>query len=188
MHVSTDAALITPRSRRLDVARRRAHQFLQSITTRLDPAVDAELQTLVGSGLLWQLQARLTPFDRWHHLRVHSLLVDAGYNDPDLLMAALLHDVGKADSRGRVRAIHRVLHVVVRRISPDSLTRLAADGGGLRHGLWLSVHHPSVGSNMVRAAGGSERCCELIRNHDSHSTDGDPLIAALIAADNAASH
>jgi hypothetical protein len=38
----------------------------------------------------------------------------------------------------------------------------------------------------VRIAGGSQRCCDLIRRHNKRSDQNDPLLAALIAADNAA--
>jgi hypothetical protein len=164
----------------------RVRQFGHAVRRRPEPAVDHELRRLLASDAQWRLLARLTPFDRAHHLRVYRLLVDDGQDDPDLLLAALLHDAGKADARGRVGVIHRAAHVLIGSLSPGLLHRVAADDGWLRHGIFLSVHHAEAGATLVRAAGGSERCCELIRRHSLHSEPNDPLLAALIAADNAA--
>lgn len=164
----------------------RVRQFGHAIHSRTDRDVDAVLHRLLASDAQWLLLARLTPFDRAHHLRVHQILVQAGHDDPDLLCAALLHDVGKADERGRVNAFHRATHVLLGRVSPPLLHQVARSGGWLRHGLWLSVNHAEIGAGLVRAAGGSERCCAFIAHHDDPSASSDPLLAALVAADNAA--
>lgn len=164
----------------------RVRQFGHAIDSRSDPAVDVELRRLLGSDAQWRLLARLTPFDRAHHLRVHRLLVEAGHDDPDLLLAGLLHDVGKADERGRVSVPHRAVHVLLARLAPSLLNRLAGNAGWFRHGLWLSLRHAEIGACMVAAAGGSQRCCALIAHHSAPSSSADPLLAALVAADNAA--
>lgn len=168
------------------IARWRVLQFGHALRNRPDPAVDAELQRLLASDAQWQLLARLTPFDRAHHLRVHALLVRAGHDDPDLLRAALLHDVGKADERGRVGVIHRAVHVLLKRLSPALLERLARDGTWFTHGLWLSVRHAEIGGELAVRAGESDRCGALIAAHDTSATTSDPLLAALVWADNQA--
>jgi hypothetical protein len=164
----------------------RVRQFRHAVRSRPEPAVDSELRRLLASDAQWTLLARLTPFDRAHHLRVYRLLIDAGHTDPDLLRAALLHDVGKADARGRVGVIHRSVHVLIGSVSPRLLHRIAADEGWFQRGIFLSAYHAEVGAALVRIAGGSQRCCDLIRRHNKRSDQNDPLLAALIAADNAA--
>ena len=164
----------------------RVHQFAHAVRSRPDGIVDAELRRLLSTDEQWRLLARLSPFDRAHHLRVHQLLIEAGHDDPDLLRAALLHDIGKADERGRVNPLHRAIHILLRWISPALLDRLAHDGGGLRRGVWLSVHHAEIGAALAATAGASARCCELIASHGTPSNDDDPLVMILAAADNAA--
>src|SRR5690606_33059865 len=86
----------------------RWRQFADALLCRPDPAIDRRMRQLLGDDRQWRLAARLTPYDRKHALAVHDRLVAGGYVDADLLRAALLHDVGKADERARVGTIHRV--------------------------------------------------------------------------------
>ncbi|MEX1158725.1 MAG: hypothetical protein WEC79_07345 [Thermomicrobiales bacterium] len=164
----------------------RLRQFGHMMRSRPDAAVDAELLRLLDCDAQWFLLARLSPFDRAHHLRVHTVVVESGYDDPDLLRAALLHDIGKADDRGRVNAVHRAAHVLLERLSPTLLTRVIGSGDGFRHGLWLSVLHPALGASLASEAGASARCCALIASHADHAGGADPLQAALASADDAA--
>ena len=186
MPMSIAAASIATRRGRLNRAVWRVRQFGHAVWSRPDSAVDADLQRLLASDQQWRLLARLTPFDRAHHLRVHQLLTEAGHDDPDLLRAALLHDIGKADGRGRVNVVHRTTHVLLGRLLSAALDRLAVNGGWFRHGIWLSVHHATIGAELAASAGASERCCRLIASHHRPDRDLDPLQAALTAADDAA--
>lgn len=129
----------------------------------------------------WRLLLRLSAFDRAHHLRVYDTLVAAGYADFNLLLAAALHDVGKADERGRVRLAHRVLKVLLQAIVPGLVGRRA--GGWFGHGLFLAQHHPRLGAELAMAAGVSERCAELIARHEERLPVDDPQLRVLIQAD-----
>lgn len=175
----------TSRRGRLHTALWRVRQFGHTLRSRPDRAVDGALQQLLASEAQWQLLERLTPFDRAHHLRVYTLLLESGHDDPDLLLAALLHDVGKADERGRANALHRAAHVFLRWLSPALLNRLAVNGGWFRRGLWLSLRHAEIGAALAGGAGASERCCALISSHAGPPSNADSLLAALAAADNA---
>lgn len=162
----------------------RVGQFARAARARLDPAADAELRALLANEAQWRLLERLTPYDRAHVLRVRRLLVDFGHNDPDLLRAALLHDVGKADEQGRVRLAHRVAIVLLRRLTTGLLRRLTdrPRGGALR-GLYLAERHAELGARLAAEAGASARCCELIARHEQLDADADSALAALQAAD-----
>jgi hypothetical protein len=185
MPAAIATSTMAPTRGRLSRALWRVRQFGHALWSRSDPSVDAELRRLLDSESQWRLLARLTPFDRAHHLRVYQLLIDSGQTDPDLLLAGLLHDVGKADNRGRVNATHRAAHVLLRRLSPSQYERLAVEGCWFRHGLWLNIFHAELGAKFASEAGASERCCALIRAHADLGPQIDPLLAALVAADNA---
>lgn len=175
----------TPESRTLA---RRVRQGVAALSTFPNAAVDRRLRTLLGDERQWALLARLSTFDRAHHLAVYDALVADGCRDPDILRAALLHDVGKADGRQRVRLPHRVVKVVGERWQSRRVIRLARrDAGWLRHGLWLAIHHPLVGSGQVAAAGASRRVCDLIRWHeDAERASRDAGLALLQRADDGA--
>ncbi|MGH9174366.1 MAG: HDIG domain-containing metalloprotein [Vicinamibacterales bacterium] len=164
----------------------RVRQFGHSIQARQDSSVDDALRALLSSEGQWRLLERLTPFDRAHHLRVYQILVNAGHDDAHLLRAALLHDVGKADERGRANALHRSVYVLARRFAPAVLPAIARRGKPLTHGLFLTGRHAVIGATMARGAGAPERTCELIARHGESPPTNDELLDALIAADTAA--
>ncbi|MEA1978496.1 MAG: HD domain-containing protein, partial [Chloroflexota bacterium] len=96
----------------------RAGQFLHLLTAKrkrehrrfvyenLDPSMAA-------------LFFRMSDPDQAHSVRVFQALVDHGEENEDLLMAALLHDVGK--SLHPLRAWERSLIVVTNRILPNQV-------------------------------------------------------------------
>ncbi len=134
--------------------------------------------------------------DRRHSLAVLHTLVREGETDPDLLAAALLHDVGKSeyDVNGqRIATVPlwcRVLRVLILRLPRGErlMMRLAAAGArrrkGLRHALYLSWEHPRLGAEIATRLGVSPLCAMLIREHmRPPHPDDPPLLIALQRAD-----
>lgn len=111
----------------------------------------------------------MAPADQRHAARVARALLAAGARDPDLIVAALLHDLGKVDARGdgRVLIVHRVAKVALTRLAPARWRRLsAAPGQGLARGYYLLRHHPALGAAWAAALGVSPRACALIAAHE----------------------
>ncbi len=129
----------------------------------------------------------LPTFDRAHLIAVHDLLQRNGETDGDLLQAALLHDLGKCRDGHCVRLAHRVARVILRRISPSLLKRLARlPAPAWRLGFALAVHHPALGAEMATKLGCSPRTCWLIAHHEDMPAPDDEQLRRLIAADHAA--
>ncbi len=134
----------------------------------------------------------MTPTDQRHAARVARALLAEGWRDPDLLVAALLHDLGKVDAvgLGRVRVPHRVGKVLLARYAPRYWQRASArpHRGPLR-GYYLLRHHPRLGADWAARLGVSDRSCALIAAHqgddatDEHGATFARELVSLRAAD-----
>jgi hypothetical protein len=178
-------------------ARYRARQLLWGLRSAIDPDDAREVRELLSSAEL-PLFLRMEPRDRRHSLLVMRRLAregipsthgaaDAGA-DPagrDLLVAALLHDVGK----GRLALWHRVIYVPLHAAVPPLLDRLAREGSGWRGALWRLRHHAPLSAALLREARSAERVVELVERHltppAAARAAGDAELLALIAADSA---
>jgi hypothetical protein len=133
-----------------------------------------------------RLFASMSPADQRHSLRVCRGLQARGQNDPELLAAALLHDVGKA--AGRVPFWTRPVIVLGKRCAPRFLRRLTAypvEGRRLpnwRQALSYAWWHAEVGADLAAETGLSERAVHYIRMH--HRPDS-PELAELHLVDEA---
>lgn len=131
---------------------------------------------------------RLSTHDRAHLLRVLGVIaLGTPAPSPDLSVAAVLHDIGKAGPNGRVRLVDRVMRVVLGRLAPSLWRRLShAPASGWRAGMVMAEHHPILGSRIAAELGCSDRVCWLIQHHaDRHPPEDDEL-RLLIAADHSA--
>jgi putative nucleotidyltransferase with HDIG domain len=127
---------------------------------------------------------QLPAFDQTHLVRATQALLAMDGTDPELVVATLLHDIGKTNEHGSVRLIHRVSRVLVRKISPAAFEWLGHfPEGGWRNGFVLATHHPELGAAIAAGLGCSARVCWLIRNHENPDAAGDLAIAKLMAAD-----
>lgn len=126
--------------------------------------------------------------DRAHGLRTYRLLA-ADDCPEDLLIASLLHDVGK--SRSQIRLWDRVLFVLAGRLAPGWLRSLPAEPRAARFGVGLIAlrDHAEVGAALIAAAGGSPTVAKLIRYHHANTAslpwpaEELALLIALQAAD-----
>ncbi len=140
----------------------------------LTPEDNAEVAHWLSSSALPLFQS-MSRADQQHSLRVCRGLLARSCNDEDMLAAALLHDVGKAE--GRVPFWTRPAIVIGKRIAPGLLTRLAVypDVAGKNQAHWRRAlgyawWHAEFGAELAAAAGLSERAVLYIRTH--HQPDG----------------
>ena len=114
---------------------------------------------------------RQMPVDAQRHsLNVLTTLQRAGWHDPDLAAAALLHDSGKvaASAAGLTfNAWIRTALVLMEAVAPRLAARLAAEDatGGWRYLLHVHLAHPRIGARWAEADGCSPLTCWLIAHH-----------------------
>lgn len=127
-------------------------------------------------------------YDQQHALSVYQTLEQQGHEEPDLLAAAWLHDVGKTAPRsGGVRLWHRVAVVLMRAFWPGLLEQVGQDRPeSWRQPFYVQQHHAAIGAELALQAGCSLTTVDLIRRHeDPPGQADDALLVALRAADGA---
>lgn len=187
----------------------RAYQFFAALRAALPvwaggarrgslPAHNAALvNAILATPAQRRLFAQMPPNDQRHALAVACALKQAGYNQPALLQAALLHDVAK--SLGQP-IIHRVLIVLFEAFWPAALARLsraptnaaatALDTvGWWRRPFVIHARHPAIGAAWAKKANCDPLAVSLIEKHQNKLAGVSPqelqqLLAALQWADN----
>jgi type IV secretory pathway TrbD component len=158
----------------------RVAQLVAHVRARVDPVEEAFVQRTLAPPAL-ALFAAMPVADRRHALDVAERLLAAGYDDRDLLSAALLHDAAKGH---RMRLWHRVSGVLLEAIAPSILRRMARrDPHSWRHPFHLYLHHEGISADMVDAAGCPPRVGAFIRGTGEDADAS--LLQALKAADDA---
>jgi hypothetical protein len=130
----------------------------------------AEIERWLPASALPLFQT-MSPADQQHCLRVCRGLRARGCDELDMLAAALLHDVGKA--QGRVPFWTRPAIVIGKRLAPSLLQRTLLDpdkleqdqGHSWRRSLSYAWYHAEVGARLASAVGLSERAVLYIQTH-----------------------
>ena len=157
---------------------RRGGQFFRALFARVEAQeIERIARDLTPAQLA--LFARMQRSDQRHSLDVWNTLRDAGYDDPILLQAALLHDVGKAAMR--LSVWHRVAFVLVKRFAPDWLARLSDDERGWKIPFAAYARHAQRSADWAEGAGTDPIVVACICSH--HKLALDERSAALRWAD-----
>ncbi|MCX7680693.1 MAG: HD domain-containing protein [Anaerolineae bacterium] len=161
----------------------RVRQFIRALTARVSEEELEEVAQVV-SPAAYELFCSMAVQDQRHSLDVYTTLRLSGWHHPDLLTAALLHDVGK--SLAPLPAWQRALIVLLSRFVPCLLERLGrGELRGWRRGFVVHAHHAELGASLAQRAGCSPLASSLIGRHheDGQQAAEDVLLAALQAAD-----
>jgi len=170
------------RGRGLGSARYRTAQGLRALVSPLLPlntgVRDAALSILPTPAAV--AFRALPKADQRHALRVYQALVMAGERDTDVLVAALLHDIGKHPNVGITQ---RTVRVLLARW-PRALMWTAVDGRLLprwRSGMARLLNHAALGADLAASRGCTAATVAIIRA--SHDPDAPESVRRLQAAD-----
>ena len=158
----------------------RIRQFVRGVTASVSiEDLQQAAQILPPAGLN---RFRQMPVDAQRHsLNVLTSLQRAGWDDPDLAAAALLHDAGKlaaAKAGLSFNAWVRTALVLMETLAPGLAARLTLEDvtGGWRYLLHVHLTHPRIGARWADADGCSPLTCWLIAHHQDKT--GLPEVAS----------
>ena len=158
----------------------RVEQFFEHVRASVAPAELANARVVLPESA-WPLFEDMPVADQRHALDVVARLTASSVDDPDLLVAALLHDAAKGH---RMRLWHRVAGVLLEAVAPAQLRRLASsDARSWRYPFFLYLHHPELSAEAAAGAGCSVRAAGFIRGVADEADAS--LLAALALADEA---
>lgn len=142
----------------------RVRQFKQAISApELNETELAEVQAILSDTEV-ELFSRFDRGEQWHSYQVMHTLQAAGHTQPELVQAALLHDVGK--TRAPLSVWDRSLIVVAKKVLPGKTAVWGQhDLQGWQRPFVVKAQHPEWGAQMAEAAGSSALVVALIRRH-----------------------
>jgi hypothetical protein len=138
----------------------KVRQFRAHVRARVVPGERAGLATWLDPSQLALFDA-MHVADRRHGLDVVATLRAEGVTDADVLVAGLLHDVGKDQTDVWSRVVYSLGQAY-----GSWIWRLAGIVPGVRHDLERLRDHAETSAKLAAAAGCSARTVELIRNQD----------------------
>jgi hypothetical protein len=156
----------------------RVRQFYLALWTAVDPR-DYEQARSVLTPAQMALFAGMQSSEQAHAASVYRQLVEQGETCPDLLVAALLHDVGK--SLSPLRLWERVLIVLARLFFPAQSRRWGnlsipeEEIRGWRRAFIVAEQHPAWGAALAAEAGASPRTVALIRQHQEPASTAEDV-------------
>lgn len=159
-------------------SRYRVRQYAKGILARVRPDEAATVRTLL-SPVEFRLFLGMQRRDQRHSLDLFRALAAEGASR-DSLVAALLHDVGKAE----LHDWQRVVFVLLEAVRSGLGRRLESESGPpWRTGLWRLRHHARLGAERLAAAGCSPRVVEIVAAHTGPPPADDPEVARFIEWD-----
>jgi putative nucleotidyltransferase with HDIG domain len=166
----------------------RANQFLAVLRKHKLKTDDFETVRRILSDPQMALFNRLHPSEQNHSLKVLKTLIDQGETHPDLLTAALLHDIGKIQHP--LRLWERVVIVLAKQFIPGRVDNwVCSDPKGWNRPFVIAKKHPQWGADLALQVDAAPLVIYLIKEHqtiitkETSTSQKKQLLSALQAAD-----
>jgi hypothetical protein len=146
--------------------RYRLGQFWQLVRARpLSPTAMKEIAAVLTPAEL-DLYQRYSLTDQQHTYQVLSLLRQAGYSQPALQTAALLHDIGKTIVP--INVLERSLAVLAHKFLPRQTAVWGqAEAQGWQRPFVVKMQHPCWSAELAQAAGSDPLAVWLMAHHQA---------------------
>lgn len=111
---------------------------------------------------------KMQAYDQYHSVFFAKTLLAEVKNAPyDLIVAALLHDVGK--SYFRISPLDRTLAVLISKFAPQLVSKASMEHPILWNKMFLvAKNHAQWSAEMAQEAGVSERAISIIASHENY--------------------
>jgi hypothetical protein len=166
----------------------RVRQFWHALHSKPLTATDLAPARSVLTEPQMALFTRLQTSEQAHSLRVLQALRNQGENHPDMLVAALLHDVGKICHP--LRIWEQVVIVFGKQFFPKRMKQWGCtQASGWKRTFVVASEHPLWGAALAQEAGTSPLAIYLIREHQNDlplehpDSEENSLLSTLQAAD-----
>ncbi len=157
----------------------RAKQLYRALEASIRPQEGFSLEEYLSPQGV-RLFHQMAPSDQRHSLGVFRTLTERGWGAPELLEAALLHDIGKGDNK--LRVWHRVFITLLENFAPGPLRRIAQDApSSWRYPFFLHLCHAERGAALAEGIGCSAEVVKLIAEHHRPPADDSPYMEKLRA-------
>jgi hypothetical protein len=167
----------------------RTRQVLLDLGATLSPTDWDLVENLLNPSQV-NLFRKMQKSEQTHSVRVLKALLRQGENHPDLMVAALLHDVGK--SCFTLKLWERILVVLVKALLPSLAQRWGCESPitltsssselrvpGWRRAFVIACQHPLWGAELVAKTGATPLSLSLIQNHQEEMTAPTQAISSL---------
>jgi hypothetical protein len=166
----------------------RLAQFWWAVSAKgFQPKANSEIESTLSEAE-YGLFARFSTADQRHSYQVYKTLCKAGYAQPDLLKAGILHDIGKTIVS--LSVWEKSLTVIGEKFFPKLLSSWGRGNlQGWKRPFVVRVQHPEWGARMAEDAGSSVLVVNLIRRHQDSLPENpagleEELLGLLQWADN----